>query len=149
MSDKIRNSLQIEYYKLIDIIHKYDDYFIRIKTWSISLGAIATGVSISIGSIYTLLVVILLGASFWFTEVSFKVVQLSHFKRINELENYLNNDIKEVNVITPRIIQAYGEQKKENDKSKLWKKVMWWKHVMFPHIIFIFSSIVGMLFIAI
>ena len=150
MDENVRKALQTEYYKLIDIIHKYDDYFIRIKTWSISLGALTTGVSINIKSVYTFLLVTLLGIAFWLTEVSFKLVQLSHFKRINELENALNTGIeKEKDFPTPRIIQAYSERKKENDRTGLWKKAIWWNHVMFPHIIFSLSGIIGFIVIII
>ena len=53
MDKDLRQKLEREYYHLIDIIHKYDEYCINIKTWSISLGAVATGAGISLKSIYS------------------------------------------------------------------------------------------------
>jgi len=145
MNEKLREELQTEYYKLIELIYKYDDYLIRIKTGSISLGVIVTGIGIGIKSVYPLFLVILLAIAFWLTEASLKVVQLSNFKRITELENALNRGITENNFISPRIIQAYSECRKENEESGLWRKVIWWKHVMFPHIVFVLGSLIGIL----
>lgn len=146
MDNELRQKLEREYYHLIDIIHKYDEYFINIKTWSISLGAVATGAGISLQSIYIPFLIILLGAAFWLTEASFKVVQLSHFKRITELENTLSQEGEiAANFPSPRIIQAYGERRKENEESKLLRRVMWWNHVMFPHIVFVVTGLVGVL----
>lgn len=54
MNEKLRGELQTEYYKLIELIYKYDDYLIRIKTGSISLGVIVTGIGIGIKSVYPL-----------------------------------------------------------------------------------------------
>jgi hypothetical protein len=144
MDKDLRQKLEREYYHLIDIIHKYDEYFINIKTWSISLGAVATGAGISLKSIYIPFLIILLEVAFWLTEASFKVVQLSHFKRITELENALSQEAEiPANFPSPRIIQGYSERRKENEESKLWRRVMWWKHVMFPHIVFVIAGFVG------
>ena len=53
-----REELFAEYYKLIELIYRYDDYFIRIKTGSISLGSIAAGLGIGTQSLYPILFVI-------------------------------------------------------------------------------------------
>jgi hypothetical protein len=149
MDKELRQKLEIEYYHLIDIIHKYDEYFINIKTWSISLGAVATGAGISLKSIYIPFLIILLEVAFWLTEASFKVVQLSHFKRITELENVLGQESEITEFPSPRIIQGYSERRRENEESKLWRRVMWWKHVMFPHVVFVVTGVVGALIMTI
>ena len=91
MGNSVREELLTEYYKLIDLIYRYDDYFIRIKTGSISLGAISTGIGLGIQSIYPFILVIILALAFWLTESSLKVVQLSNFKRVTELEEALDS----------------------------------------------------------
>ncbi|RZM82122.1 hypothetical protein [Leptolyngbya iicbica] len=146
MDREPRQKLEREYYHLIDIIQKYDEYFINIKTWSISIGALVTGAGISLQSIYVPFLVILLGISFWLTEASFKVVQLSHFKRIAELENFLGQKGEmSAEFPSPRIIKAYSECRKENEESKLLRRVIWWNHVMFPHLVFVVTGLVGSL----
>ncbi|MEM7772297.1 MAG: hypothetical protein AAF327_17510 [Cyanobacteria bacterium P01_A01_bin.37] len=141
-----RGELLTEYYKLIDLIYRYDDYFIRIKTGSISLGTIATGISLGIQSIYPIVLVIILALAFWLTEASLKVVQLSNFKRVTELEDTLDSrSYENSDFPAPRIIQGYSENRKANEASWLWWKVMWWKHVMFPHVLFLIGGLVGMI----
>lgn len=143
MDEKIREELLREYYQIIELIYKYDNYFISIKTSSISLGSIATGIGIGVRSIYLMLLVILLAIAFWLTEASLKVVQLSNFKRVKELENALNTRMIESEFTSPRIIKAYSERRKENEESKLWRKVVWWNHIMFPHVMFVAGGLIG------
>lgn len=145
MDKKKREELFTEYYKLIELIYKYDSYFINIKTSSISLGSIATGVGIGIRSIYLILLVMILAIAFWLTEASLKVLQLSNFKRIKELEHTLNQNVIEGEFTSPRIIGAYGERRRENEESKLLIKVIWWNHVMFPHVVFVTGGLVGII----
>ena len=146
MGHPTREELLTEYYKLIDLIYNYDSYLVQIKTGSISLGSIAAGIGIGLQSIYPVFLVVILSLAFWFTEASFKVVQLSNFKRVKELENALGSwSYENTNFPAPRIIQGYSENRKANEESKLWWKVIWWKHVMFPHILFLIGGLVGML----
>lgn len=143
MDEITRAELFTEYYKLIELIYKYDNYLISIKTSSISLSSIATGIGIGVRSIYLMFLVVLLATAFWLTEASIKVVQLSNFKRIEELENALNAGILEDEFGSPRIIKAYSERRRENEESKLLRKVALWNHVMFPHVIFIGGGLIG------
>lgn len=143
-----REELFAEYYKLIELIYRYDDYFIRIKTGSISLGSIAAGLGIGTQSLYPILLVIVLSLAFWLTESSLKVVQLSNFKRVTELEQVLSDgsyEDEKSGFEAPRIIQGYSENRRANEASKLWLKVMRWKHVMFPHIVFFVGGTVGLI----
>jgi nitrate reductase NapE component len=146
MSDKmliIRGELLTEYYKLTDIIHKYDDYFLRIKAWGVTVSGAAAGVGVAQRSELTFFIAALLAIAFWFTEARHKVLQLDHMLRIGELEDALK--LKEVptEIQTPRIFGALSEQKKNHRKNKKWLSVLFWPHVIFPHIFFAIVGLVG------
>jgi hypothetical protein len=146
MPDKmhmIRDELLTEYYKITDIIHKYDDYFLRIKTWGVTVSGAATGVGVAQRSEVTFFIATLLAISFWFTEARYKVLQLDHILRIEELESALKLKSVPADFQTPRIFGALSERKKHHKKIRKWRSVLFWPHVIFPHIFFAIVGLVG------
>ena len=129
-----------EYYKLTDIVHKYDDYFLRIKAWGVTASGAAAGYGATQVSGLTFLIAAALSVAFWITEARFKVLQLDHMLRIGELESSLNGKTA---TVTPRIYGALGDRKSQHRKQDKWKSVMMWPHVMFPHALFTAIGVIG------
>jgi hypothetical protein len=142
-----RRELIDEYLKLAEIIHEYDDYFLRIKAWGVTLSAASMGIAVSKNSWELLLITIILAATFWITEVYFKLLQLSHMRRAGELEIGLSTD--EVSIVGPRILKACSEERSRNKKDKIYLKVMFWNHVMLPHVVFIILAISSIAYLAV
>lgn len=140
LSDLHRSELREEYFKLVEIAHKYDDYFIRIKTWGVTVSGAAAGIGITQSSPWIFFIASLLAFAFWVTESRFKILQLDHNLRIDELESALHEE----RVVTgaPRIYGALRERKAKHLREERWKEVMKWPHVMYPHVIF---TVVGLL----
>ena len=132
--NQTRSELFTEYLTLTEIIHKYDDYFIRIKTWGVTVSGITVIHGIKEASAWIVFCTLILSISFWITEAIFKVLQQDHILRLSELENTLSDN--SVNLPHPRIFRALKEQKHKNKERNFWKSAMFWNHVMYPHIIF-------------
>lgn len=135
---EIRTQLLEEYYRLSAIIQNYDPYFVSIKTWGVTVSGLAIGVGFSKGSSEVFVVAFALSIGFWLTEVCFKLLQLGHSGRIEELERELQRNN---NIASPEIYQAFVKRRKEDMKRIYWLRVMFWPHVMFPHLIFVCLSL--------
>jgi len=138
-----RETLLQEYLKLTDIVHAYDDYFLRIKTWGVTVSAAALGLGIQMFSPGVLAVALVLAMSFWVTETHFKMLQLGHMRRVSELERSLSS--AKSHEESPRIFGALAEERRTNIASKRVRRVIWWPQVMFPHVGFVAGATLGLL----
>ncbi|MEO0685702.1 MAG: hypothetical protein AAFY76_11830, partial [Cyanobacteria bacterium J06649_11] len=129
-----RSELFTEYFTLTQIIHKYDDYCLRIKTWGVTVSGVAIGYGVREASAWVFFSAAILSFSFWMTESLFKVLQQDHLLRLTELEESLSGD--SLDLPHPRIFRALSEQKNVNRQRHFWRRTMFWSHVMYPHIIF-------------
>lgn len=138
--EKRRAELFTEYFKCIDIIQGYDNYFLTIKTWGVTLSSAAIGWAFVQSSAPSFLIAFFLSLAFWLTEVRFKLLQLGHALRISELEDALS---KGAEIPTPRILTAFGEESYRNNLAARWRSVVFWPQVMFPHLFFVVLSAVA------
>lgn len=135
-----RTQLLDEYYKLSAIIQSYDSYFVSIKAWGVTVSGAAIGVGFSRGGpVAVFIVALALSLAFWFTETSFKLLQLGHFGRILQLEDALREG---TDIPSPEIYRGFDKKRKKDFKSFLWLRVLFYPHVMFPHILFVVLSAV-------
>jgi hypothetical protein len=141
MTKEQRSELLDEYYKVYSFVQAYDPYFISIKNWGVTVTGAALAVGLSRENNRPLLVfsvALALSIAFWFTEVLFKNSQLAHLRRVTIIEEGLRNDSS---LESPAIAKSYDEGKAENQKKQKWRGVMFWRHVMLPHVIFSFISL--------
>jgi hypothetical protein len=135
-----RAELLSEYYKLIDILQGYDAHFLSIKTWGVTLSSAALGLAFVQSSAPSFGIAFLLSLAFWLTEARYKLLQLNHTYRVAQLEDALS---KGVEMPTPRILGAFGDEAERNALTKRWRSVMFWPQVMLPHIFFILFSVIA------
>lgn len=141
MTKEQRSELLEEYYKVYSFVQAYDPYFISIKNWGVTVSGAAIAVGVSRENTRPVLVfgiALALSIAFWFTEVLFKNSQLAHLRRVKAIEQALKNDSF---IGSPLMAESYDEGKVENKRTKSWKTVFLWRHVMLPHAIFSFISL--------
>ncbi len=137
-AEKKRDELFAEYLKMIDIVQGYDGHFLNIKAWSVTTSSLAFGVVLAESADpWLLVVVVMLAISFWMTEVRFKVLQQSHVYRLSTLEDALSRDEQ---VRAPDMINSFTRASQFNTQRRMWRKIAFWPHVMFPHIVFVIAS---------
>jgi len=148
-TDNTRRELLEEYFKVVAILQSYDPYFLTIKNWGVTVSGAAIGLAVSQKVPSAFLLVCVLAAGFWTTEVRFKLLQLGHTQRAKELERHLSDpDPAASPARAPRILGAFGEQSALNLRSHRWRSVLLWPQVMFPHVVFVAVGILGFLLAA-
>jgi hypothetical protein len=134
-TQKLREELREEYFKVIDILQGYDPYFLSIKNWGVTSIGVAATVGFASKSPLVFLVIPVIAVGFWLTEVRFKLLQLGHTRRATELEETLSGP--KAAVRSPRILSAFGEESLRNLQTGRWRSVLFWPQVMFPHVVFV------------
>lgn len=144
MTEQQRSELLEEYFRVSSFIQSYESYFLTIKTWGVTV----TGAAISIAFSRDLLIqnkvelfviALALAVAFWVTEVRFKLVQLAHINRQSTLERALQENTY---IPSPRILGSFSEGSLINRDRNRWRKVIFWPHVMLPHVIFVGLSLI-------
>ncbi len=136
-----RAELFAEYFKLTDIVQRYDEYYLKIKAWGVTVSGVAAGVGLREESAVTFFIAALLALSFWMTEARFKMFQLSHMLRVGELERALERG--DYDTACPRIFTAFAEASSIHIGTKRWRSVISWPQVMLPHVFFVALGLIG------
>ena len=130
-----------EYYKVAAFVQAYDGYFLAIKAWGVTAtaGAIAAGFSSGVASsrlsqVAVFVVGVLLACAFWVTETMFKMLQLAHVRRASDLEGLLASGATEI--AGPAYLSAFSVYQSVDRRTRRWRHVLFWPHVMLPHVIF-------------
>jgi hypothetical protein len=145
MDEEQRTQLLQEYYNISSFVQAYDGHFLAIKSWGITVSGAAIGVGFSQGllgqasQVGIFFVALILSVAFWLTELRFKLIQLAHVYRQSDLEQSLREDTY---IKTPAILQSYGMGRTIDRERKRWRSVMFWPHVMLPHILFAAISLI-------
>ena len=131
--------LKEEYILLQNIIEKFDNKSIIIKSWSITF-SLTTLASFFITKNYFLLLLTLVSALlFWIIETLWKTFQYSYYYRIGKIEKFFKNE--NYNIIPLQIgSDWYYKYKKISIKNFI--KIMFWTHVLLPHFFIIFLCII-------
>jgi hypothetical protein len=143
-----------EYYKVAAFVQVYDGYFLNIKAWGVTVtaGAIAAGFSSAVAAsrvsqIAVFVVALLLACAFWASETMFKMLQLAHVRRVSDLEMLLASDASEI--AGPAYLSSFSGYQAIDRRTRRWRHVLFWPHVMLPHAIFASLSATLALFAAI
>jgi hypothetical protein len=147
-----RERLIQEYYSVAGFVQAYDGHSLSIKSWGLTV----TGAAIGIGFSADLLdqasrigvfgIAFILSVAFWLTEVEFKLMQQAHVYRQSVLEDSLHKDNY---VETPAILSSYRGAYKTNRGRKRWRSVMFWPHVMMPHVLFTSLSLILIIYLTV
>src|SRR5207237_2164652 len=130
-----------EYYKVAAFVQAYDGYFLNIKAWGVTVtaGAIAAGfssgvVASRVSQVAVFVVGLLLACSFWASEAMFKMLQLAHVRRAGDLEDILASGATEI--AGPAYLSSFTTYQAVDRQARRWRHVLFWPHVMLPHVIF-------------
>jgi hypothetical protein len=144
MSNQVKEKILNEYYKLFEFVQRYDEYFLRAKTWSVTAGSAGLVLGFKDLNIYILLVSGFLAICFWIIEVYFKVIQDSHIKTLYNYEQLLkNNDIPDI--FEPKILSSYIDNWRANVTKNRWINFTLRLSVMLPHVLILLFSILGII----
>lgn len=142
-----------EYYKVAAFVQAYDGYFLSMKTWGVTVtaGAIAAGFSAAVAAsrlaqVVVFGVALLLACAFWMSEAMFKMLQQAHVRRVSELEQKLAKG--ESDIAGPAYLASFSAYRTVDRKTRRWRKVLFWPHVMLPHVVFAFTSIALLIYAA-
>jgi hypothetical protein len=129
-----------EYYYTQDIIGKFAESALKIKSWSITSCGIALGFGIS-EQRPTLFCLAAFGSLvFWYLEGMWKKFEYIAIERSHEIERLLSGNIDEYS--GPKINEHFAERLEKEFPDKDFVKIMLYKNVRIPHF-YIFA--VGML----
>ena len=146
-----------EYFALIDIILKFDENLLLVKSWSVTFGlaTLALGFKEKVRGLF--LVAAISGVCFWIVEAEMKWHQTNYYYRMNQIESFCENNIdKEQRFNCPKIDWSWNEARqlstprvdwegsevKTRDIEIRFKKYLL-PHVMIPNIVVI---VFGMFF---
>lgn len=141
--------LKEEYFHLQNLVEKFDDKALTIKSWSITISLV--GISTGFVEKNSALFLISAGSAvlFWLLEGLWKNYQVAYYKRINEIEEHFK--IKKV----LKISTSWRSSRYKNSICKIWKsegkidskqfrawKIFFWVHVLLPHLIIFLAGFV-------
>lgn len=130
---EIDDILVQEYLTLQKTVEDYDSKALTIKAWSVTLSA-AGIVTAYIESNSTVLLIASLSALvFWLLEALWKANQQAYYPRILAIETHFADPTKNVH---PLGIGSSWSEAWRNKKGGIYSlRLMWWSHVMIPHIV--------------
>ena len=88
--------LEKEYFHLHSEIESFDSKSLTVKAWSVSLASAIAGSSAFVDNKLTILFAAIVSVMFWVIDGAWKTFQDANYLRINEIENYMRGDIKEI-----------------------------------------------------
>ncbi len=168
----LRDDLQREYYAVLDVVSAFDQRFLTIKGWSVTLSLAFLGLGFQQGHYALFGLAAITGLGFWLTEAVTKRHQMRYYSRMRDIElaayniNHLELPLLDPSrsdkewplgiVSAPRIDMYWsyngkGEdwrasvpwRRPPEDLRKMLGRSPWMVHVMVPHVI---AVVVGLVF---
>lgn len=131
-----REEVLREYYSMQHTIDGYNEQTLKIKSWSVTLSALAIGLGIKEGLPALFILASASSLIFWIVETLWKYPQHIAIQHQRDLERLLNGDLSLYR--GPTINKKYKtmfEDKPHARKAKL--NIFWYQNVILPHIIVI------------
>ncbi|AYL94581.1 hypothetical protein [Mucilaginibacter celer] len=129
----IETLLKEEYFHLQNTIESFDSKSITIKAWSISGSLVVMGAGFTDkGSNELFLVASFASLLFWYIEGIWKAFQQSFYDRVYTIEDHFNAEIKKP--IQPLQLSHFWSKRWHGKYKKGTFKVLFWPHVMLPHV---------------
>jgi hypothetical protein len=129
-----------EYYFAQQMIDGFNDHALKIKSWSVTISALAIGLAVREGISALFILASASSLIFWMTESLWKFYQYIAIERSKELEHLLNNDLCTYN--GPGISAKYRKMFEDPAFNKARRRVFWYWNVVTPHIIVVCLGIV-------
>jgi hypothetical protein len=120
-----------EYYFLEDLIDRYDERSLKIKSWSITASGVALGFGLMENRPGLFLLAALGSLVFWYLEALWKVSQSVCILRAAELEKSLA--LPESSYDGPKIAETFRASFKAKIRKDKVTQIMWYPNVWMPH----------------
>ena len=137
--------LEKEYFHLQALVESFDAKSLTIKAWSVSL-AMAVLSSGAFSKTYNVLLYAAMAALlFWLIEGYWKTFQSANYRRIAEIEKYLNDELPEINCF--QINTSWSCEYRKQGRT-LFYRSLFWPHVMLPHGIMTLGFSIGYFYLS-
>jgi hypothetical protein len=124
-----------EYYFTQELVDRYDERSLQIKSWSITASGVAIGFSFTADRP----ALFLLGSAgsliFWYLEALWKSIQFVHIKRSHEIEKMLNG--VDLAYEGPSISENFSNEFRSRGPRKNAFKIMRYRNVWIPHLLIV------------
>ena len=133
-----------EYYHMQDLIDRFDERSLKIKSWSVTSCGVALGFGVTENQPLLFCVAALGSLVFWYLEVLWKVMQGMIIERSNELETQLSQP--SLRYDGPKIGHTFTSGFRDGGYWRRFRKTTHYPNVRVPHILIFIVG--GALFIA-
>lgn len=120
-----------EYLHLQKVVEDFDTKTLTIKAWSVTFSTAAVGFAYGRNEPAILVAVAAAALAFWLVECLLKVNQQAHYARIDSIEEHFAGRGREHAF---QIGKAWEREFAQSGGYKKVFKVMWWPHVLLPHV---------------
>jgi hypothetical protein len=133
-----------EYYYLQDMIDRFDERSLQVKSWSVTSCGVALGFGVTENEPLLFCVAALGSLVFWYLEVLWKVAQGMAIERSNEVELLLLQP--SLTYDGPKIGHTFISGFRSNGYWRRFRKTMRYPNVRVPHILIF--AVGGLMFVA-
>jgi hypothetical protein len=120
-----------EYLHLQKVVEDFDTKTLTIKAWSVTFSTAAVGFAYGKNEPAILVLVAAAALAFWLVECLLKVNQQAHYARIGRIEEHFAGHGYQHAF---QIGKAWEGEFAQSGGYKKVFKVMWWPHVLLPHV---------------
>lgn len=130
--DKAQEILTQEYLQLQRSIEDFDAKALTIKAWSVTLSAAGIVTAYVETAPMILLIASASALIFWIVEALWKTNQQAFYERVYEIERHFGSPGSPTQPL--RIAGSWSESWHRHGGARLALRVMWWWHVLMPHV---------------
>lgn len=124
------NFLEKEYFHLQTLVESFDAKSLTIKAWSVSLAIAVLSSGAFSKTINVFLYAAMAALLFWLIEAYWKTFQNANYKRIREIEDYLNGTQQEIDCF--QICTSWAKEYNVLGRKQFYT-ALFWPHVVLPH----------------
>lgn len=132
IDQKRKDALQ-EYYFIEDLIDRFDQRSLLIKSWSITFTSAVIAVAVVQKAPFLLIVATFSSLVFWYLEAMWKYFQKATAGRAIDLEKIIELDIGSYN--GPRIASSFRKHYSKPWSHQHIPSTLWYANVLLPHIV--------------
>jgi hypothetical protein len=133
-----------EYYFVQDLIDRFDERSLKIKSWSVTSCGVALGFGVAENQPLLFGVAAFGSLVFWYLEALWKALQAIAIERSKELEKLLSQ--QHIVYDGPKISQTFIRSFRSRDHAQKFRKTLFFPNVRVPHFLIFGAGV--LLFIA-
>ena len=127
-----------EYYFIEDLIDRFDQRSLLIKSWSVTLTSAVFAASLLKTSFQLALVASVAALTFWYLEALWKHFQNALSNRVFELEDMIESDNYDYK--GPRIASSFRSHFARDTRLFHMPETLWYNNVLLPHALIVIAG---------